>query len=351
MSPKRQEPHRRHFSIVTETYPPEINGVALTLSHLVEGLRQRGHQVSLVRPRQLADSVHPISDASVTLVSGLPLPGYKSLRMGLPAADVLRRRWVQPPDVVYVATQGPLGWSAVGAARQLRIPVFSGFHTNFDNYAQHYYGSRLRSLILWYLKHFHNLTAGTIVPSVDLRDRLRAIGLKNISVLGRGVDGRLFTPARRSADLRRAWRAGKNAMVALYVGRIAAEKNLGLAIDAYRAMQRIDSGMKFALVGDGPLRATLQKKHPDLIFCGVKTGDRLAAHYASADIFLFPSESETFGNVTVEAMASGLAVVAYDYAAARAHIKDGETGMLASYGDAQAFIKAATKLALRRQSR
>ena len=344
--------NRRHFCIVTETYPPEINGVALTLAHLMEGLGSQGNIVSIVRPRQQRfDCLDQSRDPRVTLVHSLPLPGYRGLHIGLPAGAVLRRSWTRHrPDVVYVATQGPLGWSAVRAARRLRIPVFSGFHTNFDNYAKHYHAGWLGFLILRYLQSFHNRTDGTIVPSADLRDRLREIGLKNISVLGRGVDSRLFAPEQRSANLRCAWRAGKNDPVALYVGRIAAEKNLGLAIDAYRAMQRVNNGARFVLVGDGPLRAALQRKHPDLIFCGVHTGERLARHYASADIFLFASETETFGNVTLEAMASGLVVVAYDYAAAHAHIKHGETGLLAGYGDAQAFTRAAATVALPRQS-
>ena len=133
--------------------------------------------------------------------------------------------------------------------------------------------------------------------------------------------------------------------MALYVGRLAPEKNLNLAIESYRAMQRVNATVKFVLVGDGPLRAALQKKHPDLIFCGMRTGERLAEHYASADVFLFPSETETFGNVTLEALASGLAVVAYDYAAARLHIKNGVNGILVPYGEALAFVDAAAKLA------
>jgi glycosyltransferase involved in cell wall biosynthesis len=343
---------QRHICIVTETYPPEINGVALTLTRLIDGLRAGGHVVSVVRPRQKVDNCPGQNDdPPVTLVRSLPLPGYRGLHIGLPAGRALRRSWTQHrPDVAYVATQGPLGLSAVHAARCLRIPIFSGFHTNFDTYAKHYHAGWLRFLILRYLQSFHNQTAGTIVPSPDLRDRLRELGLKEISVIGRGVDSRLFAPEQRSANLRRAWRAGGNDLVAFYVGRIAAEKNLGLAIDAYRAMQRVNNGVKFVLVGDGPLRATLQKQHPDLIFCGTQTGEQLAKHYASADIFLFPSATETFGNVTLEAMASGLVVVAYDYAAARAHIKDGETGLLAGYGDAQGFIRAAAKVALPRQS-
>src|SRR5581483_1809294 len=130
----------------------------------------------------------------------------------------------------------------------------------------------------------------------------------------------------------------------LYVGRIAPEKNLRLAVAAYRAMRRHSDSLKFVTVGDGPLRATLQREHPDILFHGVLTGERLATHYASADVFLFPSETETFGNVTLEAMASGLAVIAYNYAAARTHIEQGRTGILVPYGDAENFITSAVRL-------
>jgi glycosyltransferase involved in cell wall biosynthesis len=343
---------QRHLCIVTETYPPEINGVALTLAHLVRGFRLRGHVVSVVRPRQKSvDGTRCSYDPTVTLVPGFPLPGYRELNVGLFAGGVLRRTWVQRrPDVVYVATEGPLGWSAVRAARRLRIPVFSGFHTNFHSYSNYYHLGRLDFLILRYLCKFHSRTLGTIVASPDLRDRLHAMGLKNVSVLGRGVDSRLFSPKRRSRALRRTWRASDNDLVVLCVGRVAPEKNLGLAIDCFRAMQRVNPTVKFVIVGDGPLRSALQKKHPDLIFCGVYKDKELAKRYASADVFLFPSETETFGNVTLEAMASGLVVVAYDYAAARMHITDGETGVLAPYGQPRAFVDAATKLACEPQS-
>jgi glycosyltransferase involved in cell wall biosynthesis len=139
-------------------------------------------------------------------------------------------------------------------------------------------------------------------------------------------------------------------MAALYVGRVAPEKNLRVAVAAYRVMQRLSPSVKFVIVGDGPFRATLQREHPDLIFCGVQRGEALARHYASADVFLFPSETETFGNVTLEAMASGLVVVAYDYAAARMHITHGETGVLVPYGESPAFADAAASLAHAPQS-
>jgi glycosyltransferase involved in cell wall biosynthesis len=338
---------RRHLCVVTETYPPEINGVATTLGHLVAGMRARGHQVSLVRPRQRGDDAPGSGpDRATTLVGGARLPGYRGLQIGLPSGASIIAAWSRHrPDAAYVATEGPLGWSALRAGAALGIPVYSGFHTNFHRYAGHYRAGWLRSVISAYLRRFHNATAGTFVSTLRLRDELATAGFRNLSVLGRGVDSRRFNPAGRSTALRSAWGASDHDLVILYVGRLAPEKNVGLAIDAYRAMRAVNRHLRFVVVGDGPLRPTLQRDHPDLVFRGFRTGDDLAAHYASADVFLFPSETETFGNVTLEAMASGLAVIAYDYAAARVHVEHGTSGLLVPLGDRRGFLAAAENLA------
>jgi glycosyltransferase involved in cell wall biosynthesis len=233
----------------------------------------------------------------------------------------------------------------VRAARRFGIPALSGFHTDFPSYARHYRVGWLAPLALGYLRRLHNASCGTVVASEDLRDRLRGLGFKNLSVLGRGVDSDLFRPDRRSVPLRRSWGAGQGDVVLLYVGRLAPEKNLPLAIEACRAIQRARRGVRFAVVGGGPLRAVLEGAHPDLHFCGVQTGRQLAEHYASADLFVLPSETETFGNVILEAMASGLPVVAFDRAAARGHVRDGETGALVPAGQPAAFVAAAVALA------
>jgi glycosyltransferase involved in cell wall biosynthesis len=337
----------RHISIVTETYPPDINGVASTLARLVSGLRGCGHAVSVVRPRRPAlDGADPSGDPGLTLVLGVPLPWYREVRLGVPSPGALRKRWTtHRPDVAYVATEGPLGLAAVRAAERLGVPLFSGFHTNFHGHAPHYRAGWLRPLIVPYLRRFHNRTQGTLVASAELRSALGALGFRNLRVLGRGVDGGLFTPEGRSPALRASWGAADHDLVVLYVGRVAPEKNIPLAIEAYRAMQGVAEAVRFVVVGDGPLRPALERAHPDVQFCGVRTGMELAAHYASADVFLFPSETETFGNVTVEAMASGLAVVAYDYAAARMHIRHGDTGVLAPCGAPPLFVERAAALA------
>lgn len=354
-------PAQQHICIVSETYAPEINGVALTLARLTEGLRTAGYTVSIVRPRQRrVDPPGNAINANLTLVRGVPFPGRRGIQFGLPAAGLLRRQWTRRrPDVLYVATEGPLGWSAVRTAQRLAIPVLSGFHTNFHSYSKYYRVGWLQQLILCYLRSFHNRTAGTVVPSSDMREQLQHAGFTNVSILDRGVDSQLFSPARRRASLRAQWGLADDDVAVLYVGRVALEKNLHVAVDAYRAMQRSGKPLKWIIVGDGPLLPLLQQQHADVIFCGILSGERLAEHYASADVFLFPSETETFGNVTLEAMASGLAVVAYDYAAAHLHIQHEQNGLLAPLGAAHAFVHAASRLvhephtrnALRRNAR
>jgi glycosyltransferase involved in cell wall biosynthesis len=335
------------LAIVTETYPPEINGVAMTLSRLVDGLRRRGHHVQLIRPRQGAsDSPIRTDGFEVILKRGVPIPRYGGLKVGLPAKRSLMRLWTgDRPHVVHIATEGPLGWSALVAATRLKIAVSSGFHTNFHFYSPHYGVGLLKTPIAAYLRKFHNRALATLVPTENLRGELERQGFRNLGVVSRGVDTHLFSPARRDHALRRAWQARDRDVVAAYVGRLAPEKNLPGLLEAFAAMRRRAPGVRLVIVGDGPDRRALERRHPEIIFAGARTGTDLAAHYASADLFLFPSLTETFGNVTLEAMASRLAVVAYDYAAARQHVEHERSGLLAPFGDATAFAGLAAALA------
>ena len=328
---------------VTETYPPEINGVAMTVSRLVSGLRDLGHRVSVIRPAQGQDDQGGDHEL---VVSGLPLPGYPGLRLGLPAGRRLAKRWRERrPDLVHVVTEGPLGWSAVNVARRLGIPVTSGFHTNFDRYSIHYGIGWMRPAVAAYLRTLHRRTQATMVPTEALAADLAGEGLPGVRVVGRGVDTDLFDPQRRSAKLRTAWKADADAPVCLYVGRLAPEKNLATVISTFAAIEQTHPGARMVWVGDGPSAADLAADHPHHEFAGVRRGTDLAAHYASADIFLFPSLTETYGNVVAEAMASGLPVVAYRSAAAAELIAPENNGMLAAPGDEPAFIEAALWMA------
>ena len=343
--------HAMRVAVVTETYPPEVNGVAATVCRVVEGLQARGHVLQLVRPRQHADeAAGPLE----VLVRGLPIPRYPLLKMGLPARRALLRLWTaQRPDVVHLVTEGPLGWSALQAALQLKLPVVSDFRTNFHAYSRHYGLGWLHTPVMAYLRHFHQRTACTMVPTEALRSELAAAGFRGLRVVARGVDTQRYSPSLRSETLRASWGARPDTLVALYVGRLAPEKNLGVVVDAAEAMrqhlggpgQRLRQRLRLVLVGDGPERARLQLRCPDAVFAGQRHGADLAAHYASADVFLFGSLTETFGNVVTEAMASGLALVAYDHAAAGQLIRHGQNGLLARCDDVAGFCHLACRLA------
>lgn len=333
-------------AVVTETYPPEVNGVAATIVRVVEGLRERRHEVQLLRPRQDAGDA-AASNAqgySEVLMRGLPIPRYPQLKMGMPSKRALISLWTRRrPDLVHLVTEGPLGWSALAAASKLGLPVVSDFRTNFHAYSRHYGMAWLHKPIIGYLRKFHNRTACTMVPTEALRQQLAAAGFERLKVVARGVDTKLFDPARRCEALRAQWGADPGTQVVLCVGRLAPEKNLGALVDAWRGMQARAGDaagatrLKLVLVGDGPARAALQAQLPEAHFAGLRHGEDLARHYASADIFLFSSLTETFGNVVPEAMASGLAVLAFDYAAAAQLIRHGQSGLLAPLDDASAL--------------
>lgn len=335
-----------HVAFVTETYPPEVNGVSMTIARVVEGMRARGHRVQLIRLRQHAADTAVRTDAyEEVLMRGWPIPRYPDLKMGLPQTWALFDLWSDhPPDLVHIATEGPLGWSALQAARRLGVPVSSDFRTNFHAYAQHYGISLLKRPVLAYLRYFHRRTACTMVPTESLRRELTAQGFRDLSVVARGVDTVRFNPAKRSEELRRQWGARDDDTVVMCVGRLAPEKNLGDLVLAYQAMRCGRPRTRLVIVGDGPARAALQAACPEAILAGSRTGEELPVHYASADAFVFPSLTETFGNVTPEAMASGLPVLAYDYAAAAQLIVSGDNGLLAPCGDAREFIRQAERL-------
>lgn len=334
------------LAFVTETFPPEINGVAMTFGVIARELGVRGHEVTVCRPRRNdlpPSSAHP--EFRVIPFPGIPIPGYPLLRFGFPAAGKLRRLWrACRPDLVHVATEGPLGASAVSAARSLGIPVTSSFHTNFHTYLRHYGFAALGNVALRWLRYVHNRTERTFAPTTDLGQELTALGFGNVALLSRGVDTRQFHPALRSPELRFQWKAGPNDPVVLHAGRMAAEKNYPLLRKAFTAMRAANPRCRFVLVGDGPLRRELERAEPGFIFTGFIPRDDLARHYASADVYLHASLTETFGNVLTEAMASGLAVAGFDYAAARQFIESGRSGLAVPCDQPQALIAAGVRL-------
>lgn len=333
--------------LVTETYPPEINGVANTLHQMVTHLARRGHDITLLRPaRRRKEPVRTGERVREIPTPGCPLPLYRGLQIGLPAGRTLSRIMGEiRPDLVYIATEGPLGASARHRAQRFRVPVVAGFHTNFHTYSRYYGLGAIAPAVLGYLRRFHNRCARTLVPTQALQTELQGRGFERLALWPRGIDTGLFDPARRDQSLRDQWGVGAGERAVLYVGRIAREKNIGLAIEAFQAIRQRWPGSRFILVGAGPEMAAIRDGHPDFVITGTRTGEPLAAHYASADLFLFPSRSETFGNVITEAMASGLPVVAFDQAAAHSLIRHEENGLLAKPGQDAGFLPLAVRAA------
>ncbi|MFG6416462.1 glycosyltransferase family 4 protein [Roseateles sp. DC23W] len=362
--PIRIEDATVRIAYVTDTFPPEINGVALTAERALAHLRGAGHAVQLIHPRRPGEASR--RDADEWRCGGAPLPLYPGLRVGLATPGVLRALWREHgglPDLVHVATPGPLGWAALSAARAAGVPASADFRTNFHSYCSHYGLGWLAPVVLGHLKRVHALADLNFVPTAELAGLLTAQGFERLQVLGQGVDAQLFSPTRRDAPLREDWRAGTEHRVMLYVGRLAAEKNVGLALHTFERLSARRPGLRMVVVGDGPMRERLQRQHPSVRFVGMQTGAALARHYASADVFLYPSLTDVFGNVTLEALASGLAVAAFDTGAAARHVRDGVSGCLTppslGLAAADAFLDAATRAleasapggAMRRQAR
>lgn len=343
--PTTAPPTPMKVAFVSETWTPEINGVTHTLSKLVARLRERHYVLQLIRPRPDESQREPLASEELQ-VKAFPVLDYDGVHIGWINPARLRAFWkAHRPDVIYIATEGPLGMVALRVARQLGLPIVSGFHTNFDQYSRHYLLLRLvRPFVSLFLKRFHNKTAMTLVPTQQQADRMTSWGYRRVKVMGRGLDHALFSPAHRDDALRTQWGASAQDSVALYVGRLAIEKNIPLLIESLQALRQQNPHQIAVVVGDGPMRKEVEKNLPWVHCIGFQQGENLARYYASADFFVFPSLSETFGNVVTEAMASGLAVIAFDYAAAGELIHTGTNGIVVSCNNKRAFTEAVLRL-------
>jgi len=342
------EPSQRflRIAVVTETWPPEVNGVAVTLSKLIHHLGQRQHTIQVIRPRQdKHDAGVENAGWSELLLRGLPIPRYPQLKLGLPSKKALIKAWsTRRPDLVHIATEGPLSWSALQAAQILRLPVTSDFRTNFHSYCQHYGVGWLSKPIVAYLRKFHNRTAFTMVPTLAMKHQLETMGFKNLKVVARGVDTQLFHHNKRSLAMRESWGVTPDTMVLLSTSRLAAEKNLNLTIQAYQTLLAQGRKVKMVFAGDGPMRALTEAKCPDAVFVGMCTHEQLATLYASADLLLFPSLTETFGNVTLESLSCGTPVLAFDCAAAGEFIQDRKNGWLVPSDEPHTYLQRALEI-------
>ena len=337
----------KNICFVTETYPPDINGVSLTLEKIVTGFIQKNYYVTVVVPdTKYSPGINVVGqNLNFLPVKGVPIPFYSELKMGLPCYGYLRRIWSDSrPDLVHIATEGPLGLSALFAAKKLSIPLISDFRTNFHEYGKYYGIGIFGKLIFSYLRYFHNNTNKTLVPTQSLFEFLSAKKIKNISVIPRGVDVKKFHPKLRCKKTRREMGISDSCLTILSVSRLAREKNLDLVVDCFYELKKMHGQIQLIFVGSGPYMTKLKKRCPDALFVGYKRGVELAKYYANADLMVFPSLTETFGNVTLEALSSGLPVLSYDTAAAKELIVDGNNGFTVSTFQKEAFLGKAMQI-------
>jgi glycosyltransferase involved in cell wall biosynthesis len=325
-----------NIAFITDTFVPEVNGVARTLEQFVLVLANKGHKITVVRPRRKGES----SEKTKThdsfreiILPSFPLPTYTEVRFGIPIKEYLDKVFEEGHlDVIYVATETILGIFAMESARKKGIKIISAYHTNFSQY-KYGYMDILEDATNGYLRWFHSRADLTIVQSDGVKDQLTKQGFKNLRKISRGVDSELFNPSKRSEKLRKSWGADENTIVAIYVGRLAEEKNVATSLNIIREARKKHANMTGVVVGNGPIKNELEEKYQDFIFVGVQSGEELAKHYASADLFVFASITETFGHVVSEAMASGIVYIGYNYAGPKERIISGENGFLVDFNN------------------
>ncbi|MFO0909299.1 MAG: glycosyltransferase family 1 protein [Isosphaeraceae bacterium] len=314
-------------ALVSETYLPQVNGVSRTLRELVRRLEDRGDRVLLIHPDYGEAPTHE----PTCRVHSISLPFYRELRLPVPPfSSAYRSVEAFRPEIVHIATEATLGLSMLRFARRRNVPVVSSFHTNFDQYSGHYGVGFARGVIWRYLRWFHNETRETYVPSRTTIADLAQRGFERLVLWPRGVDSDLFRPDRPGrATIRERLGWKPDDVVIAYVGRIAAEKNIEYLADALDRVRQSATQVRFLFVGDGPLRSALEERlGSSAVFAGYRLGDDLADHYAAADVMGFASLTETFGNVVLEGMSSGLPVVALRAGGVAEIVNDGKTGFL-----------------------
>jgi glycosyltransferase involved in cell wall biosynthesis len=316
-------------AIITENFLPKLDGVTRTLARLLEYLQANGHRALLLGPES---GMQEYAGAEVVGTAGFPLPFYPELKFNFFRPLFIRRLNEFQPDIVHLVDPVVLGAAGLAAARFLNKPVVSSYHTNIAAYCA-YFGVPIFTRPMWaYNRLIHSQCALTFCPSPSTAGMLEKQGFQNLRIWSRGVDTTLFRPERRSAELRTSWLHRRKwpgeKTVLLYAGRISWEKNLRLLTQAYRNMDH--KRCHLVIVGQGPAFGEIQQALADLpvTFTGYLQGEDLAAAYASADIFVFPSRSETFGQVVLEAMASGLPVAGVYSEGVCDLVQNGETGYL-----------------------
>lgn len=334
----------QRIALFTGAYNHIADGVSLTLNRLVAFLERTGAEVLVFAPT--VDNPPVAHAGTLVPVPSMPVPGRPEYRVSLGLPPSLRARLKAfSPTLFHVATPDLLGYRAMKLAQRWNVPVVASYHTHFSSYLK-YYGVGALEHVLWgYLRHFYLQCEHVYVPSPSMADVLRTHGISDgLRLWERGVDTTRFNPHRRSMAWRRSLGIGDDEVVVSFIGRLVWEKGLHLFADVVEGLQARGIRHRSLIVGDGPARAGLEARLPHTIFTGYLSGDALPRAYASSDVFLFPSDTETFGNVTLEAMASGLPTVCADATGSNTLVDHGVTGFLATPGRSEDFLDYVARL-------
>ena len=316
-------------ALFSGNYNYVVDGPVKALNRLVGHIEERGGDALVFAPTARTPAFQHTGE--LVPIPSVPLPGSRSeyrLALGLPHAARARLD-AFAPTIIHVAAPDWLGLSALDYARTRGLPAVASFHTRFDTYPRYYGLGALEKPITQYMRYFYARCARVYAPSPSMVEELQRDGIgRDIRLWARGVDQGLFHPRRRDADWRRSLGFAEDDVVVAFVGRLVLEKGIDVFSGAVNAAAALDRRVRALIVGEGPARAHFEAALPGAVFIGYQSGEALARAYASADVFLNPSVTETFGNVTLEAMASGLPAVAAAASGSRSLIEQGETGFL-----------------------
>ncbi|MCX7709164.1 MAG: glycosyltransferase family 1 protein [Clostridia bacterium] len=328
----------------TDTFHPQINGVTNTLDRLETYLKSSNIQHMFFAPSFPRD-IKSKNRRNVRRFRSVSFPLYPECRLSIPLyANISRLADRFRPDLVHLVTPLGIGFAGLRYARERGLPIVMSYHTNFDAYLKYYNLEFIENAIWNFFKWFHSHSSANFCPSKDTMEILKSNGIENVKLWSRGIDTTAFCPSHKDLSLR-AGMNPQNKVMFLYVGRLAAEKDLDILVDSIQRVSNAHPGKaQFIIAGDGPYAEEMKKTlSEDVIFTGYLKGQPLSALYASCDAFVFPSTTETFGNVVLEAMASGLPVITVDSGGVKDSVRNGFNGFLCKPRDAESFSEAIVK--------